>query len=121
MLMAFEKGDIQLIFGADGDMLDGDNFAALQAAGRFKTLISAPIASRALVMIVTLSLSLAIASLCVVSAGRWPDKLLRAGLFFLTAMPNYWVGLLLIWLLAVKWQWLPVGGIDAPGRLSCPR
>lgn len=50
MLMAFEKGDIQLIFGADGDMLDGDNFAALQAAGRFNTLISAPIASRALVL-----------------------------------------------------------------------
>lgn len=50
MLMAFEKGDIQLIFGADGDMLDGDNFAALQAAGRFKTLISRPIASRALVL-----------------------------------------------------------------------
>ncbi|MGK2888471.1 MAG: hypothetical protein ACSLEN_03210 [Candidatus Malihini olakiniferum] len=36
------EGDIQLIFGADGDMLDGDNFAALQATGRFKTLISAP-------------------------------------------------------------------------------
>lgn len=50
MLMAFEKGDIQLIFGADGDMLDGDNFAALQAAGRFNTLLSAPIASRALVL-----------------------------------------------------------------------
>ncbi|MBG6242656.1 MAG: hypothetical protein EKE20_12760 [Candidatus Symbiopectobacterium sp. Dall1.0] len=69
------------------------------------------LAATALAMIVTLSL--VIAALCVVSAGRWPDKLLRTGLFFLTAMPNYWVGLLLLWLLAVKWQWLPVGGIDA--------
>lgn len=76
------------------------------------------LAATALAMIVTLSL--AIAALCVVSAGRWPDKLLRAGLFFLTAMPNYWVGLLLIWLLAVKWQWLPVGGIDAPGAVILP-
>lgn len=50
MLMALEKGDIQLIFGADGDMLDGDNFAALQAAGRFNTAMSDPVASRALVL-----------------------------------------------------------------------
>lgn len=76
------------------------------------------LAATALAMIVTLSL--AIAALCVVSAGRWPDKLLRTGLFFLTAMPNYWVGLLLLWLLAVKWQWLPVGGIDAPGAVILP-
>ncbi|WP_291972961.1 ABC transporter permease [Candidatus Symbiopectobacterium sp.] len=67
-----------------------------------------------------MTLSLVIAALCVVSAGRWPDKLLRTGLFFLTAMPNYWVGLLLLWLLAVKWQWLPVGGIDAPGAVILP-
>lgn len=50
MLMALEKGDIQLIFGADGDMLDGDNFAALQMSGRFHTALSAPVASRALVL-----------------------------------------------------------------------
>lgn len=50
MLMALEKGDIQLIFGADGDMLDGDNFAALQMSGRFQTALSAPVASRALVL-----------------------------------------------------------------------
>nr|WP_249226281.1 nickel ABC transporter substrate-binding protein [Entomohabitans teleogrylli] len=50
MLMALEKGDIQLIFGADGDMIDSDNFAALQATQRFTTLISDPVASRALVL-----------------------------------------------------------------------
>ncbi|ATA26264.1 nickel ABC transporter, nickel/metallophore periplasmic binding protein [Brenneria goodwinii] len=50
MLLALEKGDIQLIFGADGDMLDGDSFMALQAGGKFHTAISEPVASRALVL-----------------------------------------------------------------------
>ncbi|MEE3644264.1 MULTISPECIES: nickel ABC transporter substrate-binding protein [unclassified Brenneria] len=50
MLLALEKGDIQLIFGADGDMIDSDNFAALQAAGKFHSAISEPVASRALIL-----------------------------------------------------------------------
>ncbi|QTF06764.1 nickel ABC transporter, nickel/metallophore periplasmic binding protein [Brenneria izadpanahii] len=50
MLLALEKGDIQLIFGADGDMIDGDSFVALQAGGKFHTAISEPAASRALVL-----------------------------------------------------------------------
>ncbi|WP_425475104.1 nickel ABC transporter substrate-binding protein [Brenneria uluponensis] len=50
MLMALKKGDIQLIYGADGDMLNSDSFIALQAAGKFHTDISEPVASRALVL-----------------------------------------------------------------------
>ncbi len=50
MLMALQKGDIHLIFGADGDMVDMDSFQALQASGKYKTFMSDPIASRALVL-----------------------------------------------------------------------
>ncbi|MCG8709737.1 nickel ABC transporter, nickel/metallophore periplasmic binding protein [Brenneria sp. 4F2] len=50
MLLALEKGDIQLVFGADGDMMDGDSFTALQKNRRFHTAVSEPVASRALVM-----------------------------------------------------------------------
>ncbi|MFB1118655.1 nickel ABC transporter substrate-binding protein [Dickeya dadantii] len=50
MLMALQKEEVQLIFGADGDMLDMDSFAALQASGKYRTLISPPVASRALVL-----------------------------------------------------------------------
>ncbi|WP_409308439.1 nickel ABC transporter substrate-binding protein [Pectobacterium sp. B1J-3] len=50
MLLALEKGDIQLIFGADGDMFDSDSFMALQASGRFGSAVSEPIGSRALVL-----------------------------------------------------------------------
>ncbi|WES87446.1 nickel ABC transporter substrate-binding protein [Dickeya fangzhongdai] len=50
MLMALQKETVQLIFGADGDMLDMDSFAALQASGKYQTLMSPPVASRALVL-----------------------------------------------------------------------
>lgn len=50
LLLSLQKGDIQLIFGADGDMLDMDSFEALQASGKLKTLMSPPIASRAIVL-----------------------------------------------------------------------
>ncbi len=50
LLLSLQKGDIQLIFGADGDMLDMDSFEALEASGKLKTLMSDPIASRAIVL-----------------------------------------------------------------------
>lgn len=50
MLMALQKGDIQLIFGADGDMVDMDSYENLTNTGRFTTLMSSPIASRTIVL-----------------------------------------------------------------------
>ncbi|MCG8709736.1 ABC transporter permease subunit [Brenneria sp. 4F2] len=64
--------------------------------------------------------SLSFAMLCVATHDRWLDKWLRTLLFLLTAMPNYWLGLLLIWLLSVKLGWLPVGGMQAPGAVILP-
>lgn len=50
ILMALQKGDIDLVFGADGDMLNLDAFAALQRDGRYATALSRPVASRALLL-----------------------------------------------------------------------
>lgn len=50
MLLALQRGDIQLIFGADGDMVDADSYAALAASGPFVAIHSAPIATRMLVL-----------------------------------------------------------------------
>ncbi|QTF06765.1 ABC transporter permease subunit [Brenneria izadpanahii] len=69
---------------------------------------------------IILLFSLSFAMLCVAARGRWPDKLLRTILFLFTAMPNYWAGLLLIWLLSVKLNWLPIGGIQEPGAVILP-
>lgn len=50
ILMALQKGEIDLVFGADGDMLNLDAFAALQRDGRYVTALSRPVASRALLL-----------------------------------------------------------------------
>lgn len=50
MLLALEKGEIDLIFGSDGDMIDLDSFKALEDQGKYETEISDPIASRAILL-----------------------------------------------------------------------
>lgn len=50
MLMALEKGEIDLVFGADGDQLSSDTFSALEKADKFRTAMSAPMASRAILV-----------------------------------------------------------------------
>ena len=50
MLLALQKGEIDLIFGADGDMVNLDSFDALRRQGKFATAISQPIASRAILL-----------------------------------------------------------------------
>lgn len=50
MLLALQKGDIQLIFGADGDMLNIDAFEKLASMKQFKATLSDPIASRSIVL-----------------------------------------------------------------------
>lgn len=50
ILLALQKGEIQLIFGADGDMVDMDSYTSLASSGKFITQISKPIASRTLVV-----------------------------------------------------------------------
>ena len=50
MLLGMEKGDVHLIFGSDGDMVDMDSFQALEKQGRYVTILSDPVASRAIVL-----------------------------------------------------------------------
>lgn len=50
MLMALQKGEIDLVFGADGDQLTSDAFTELQKQGKFMVKASAPIASRTILI-----------------------------------------------------------------------
>ncbi|WP_319403504.1 nickel ABC transporter substrate-binding protein [uncultured Anaeromusa sp.] len=50
ILMALKKGEVDLLFGADGDMLDLDSFKALEKEGKYKAVLSQPIASRAILL-----------------------------------------------------------------------
>lgn len=61
--------------------------------------------------ILSLVISFSIAFLCVLTRNTWVDKVIRCITFTLMALPNYWLGLLLIWLFAVCFNLLPVSGM----------
>ena len=50
MLLSLQKGEIDLVFGADGDQLTSDAFDKLQKEGRFAAVVSRPVASRAILL-----------------------------------------------------------------------
>ncbi|RXJ87235.1 nickel ABC transporter substrate-binding protein [Arcobacter sp. CECT 8985] len=50
ILLSLQKGEIDLIFGADGDMINSDAFSMLQKDNKIKTKLSNPIASRAILI-----------------------------------------------------------------------
>ena len=56
-------------------------------------------------------ISLLLSFLCVFTQDTWVDKVIRGIVFIFTAIPNYWLGLLLIWALAVKLDLFPVSGM----------
>lgn len=68
------------------------------------------------IIIISLLLSL----LCVFTQGTLVDKAVRGAVFILTAIPNYWLGLLLIWALAVELDLFPVSGMMTKDSVILP-
>ncbi len=50
-----------------------------------------------------------------VHRGRWPDQLVRVLAVMGDAVPHFWLGLVLLAILAVQLRWLPTGGISTLG------
>jgi peptide/nickel transport system permease protein len=74
---------------------------------------------------VTLSLaSIALALACVIGipagllaaakARRWPDQAAMAASLVGLSLPDFWLGLVLIWVFGVQLHWLPTGGFVSP-------
>lgn len=66
------------------------------------------LAGMSLIFVVLLSLPVGILS--AVYKDSWFDRIVRGTVFLTTAMPVYWVGLLLMWLFAIKLNLLPTSG-----------
>ncbi|QQE78200.1 ABC transporter permease [Alicyclobacillus sp. SO9] len=50
-----------------------------------------------------------------VKKNKWPDSVIRVGLQIFLAVPSFWMGLLLMSLFAMHFQWFPVSGLDNQG------
>ena len=48
--MALEKGEVDLLYGADGDQIDMDSYKKLESEGKYVTDMSDPVASRAILL-----------------------------------------------------------------------
>ena len=86
-------------------------------AERLPATLALALAAFAVVLVIALPLGL----LAALHRGRWPDRL--AGLFALLgqAIPNFWLGPLLVLGFSVGLGWLPVSGReDGPASLVLP-
>ena len=70
--------------------------------------------------VIVLVLSIPIGFLCAVYKDGWFDKIMRGIVFVTTAMPPYWVGLLLMWVIGVKLGLLPTNGNGTIKHLILP-
>lgn len=50
ILLALQNGEVDLLFGADGDQIDLDAFKKLESEGSYLTYLSEPVASRAILL-----------------------------------------------------------------------
>jgi peptide/nickel transport system permease protein len=63
-------------------------------------------------------IGVALGVLAAVRRGRMLDAVISVGSLVSYSIPVFWLGQLLIGLLAVKLHWLPAGGMHSPGRSS---
>lgn len=71
-------------------------------------------------LVFVIVLSLPIGFFCAVYKDSWFDRLIRGIVFMTTAMPAYWIGLLLIWLVSIKMDLLPTSGNGSWKHLVLP-
>lgn len=76
------------------------------------------LAGMSLVFVITLSLP--IGFFCAVYKDSLFDRVTRGIIFMTTAMPAYWIGLLLIWLVSIKLDLLPTSGGGGMKHLILP-
>ncbi|MFP1644724.1 ABC transporter permease [Pontitalea aquivivens] len=73
-----------------------------------------------LAIVVALVLSIPLGMLAAARQNRWPDRLALTLGTVGQATPSFWLGLMLIWLFAVKLRWLPVSGSQSWAHFIMP-
>ena len=71
-------------------------------------------------ILITIVFSVVVGVLCAIYEGSIGDKITRALVFLGTAMPSFWIGILLIWMFSVKMKIFPTSGMTAPNAVVLP-
>lgn len=73
-----------------------------------------------LTLVLVIGLSVPLGTLSAVYKNSLFDRIMRFFVFIGTAMPSYWLGLILIWLFALKLKWLPTSGAKSMQHYILP-
>lgn len=71
-------------------------------------------------LLITIVFSVVVGVLCAIYEGSIGDKITRALVFLGTAMPSFWIGILLIWMFTVKIKIFPTSGMTASNAVVLP-
>ena len=88
--------------------------------GELGRCLPATLSLAGLSLVYVIVLSLPIGFLSAVYKDSWFDRIMRGIVFATTAMPAYWVGLLLIWFVSIKLDLLPTSGSGTFAHLILP-
>ena len=88
--------------------------------GELGRCLPATLSLAGLSLVYVIVLSLPIGFLSAVYKDSWFDRIMRGIVFPTTAMPAYWVGLLLIWFVSIKLDLLPTSGSGTFAHLILP-
>jgi len=134
-LTAEQRAELRRRFGLDqplpvqyagwlGRVLRGDLGTSIRSrrpvGDELRQRLPATLALAAGALTVNVLAVLSLGLLSAVAAGRLPDHAVRVLSLGLVAVPPFWLGLLLLWLFAVRLQWVTVAGVAAPARLILP-
>lgn len=84
------------------------------------TRLPATVELALLALLIAISLGLPLGILAALKHQRWPDQAATLLSLTLAAMPSFWLGPLLMLLLAVWLGWLPVSGMNEPASIILP-
>ena len=109
----FLAGVVQLDFG---DSIFTEQSAWSEVRGRLWATVQLTIAAFLLIVVIGVPIGI----LAAVRRGSIPDLLARLVALVGQAMPNFWLGLLLIFIFSVQLGWLPTGGRGGFENLVLP-
>lgn len=89
-------------------------------AEEFSKALPATLKLAAAALAIIILFSVLCGAVCAAREGGKTDHLIRSAVFALSALPDFWAGLLLMWLFSVFLGWLPTSGMTRPDSIILP-
>lgn len=107
-----------------GDCIKGDfgnSYVNKKSVGEeIARVLPATLKLAAVSLIITIGVSVSCGVFCAVFEDSLADRIIRGIIFIGTSMPSFWIGLLFMWLFAVKLDLLPTSGMETPSAIILP-